>query len=80
MTQESLAKVAGLTASAVCRYERGDAAPSYPSLEKLANGLSISVVAMLLPPPQDDSGETAESIARELIREELRRTKNVEAG
>lgn len=47
LSQEELAKKAGLTASAICQYETGKRVPDLRSFLKLCNGLGVRIEKFL---------------------------------
>lgn len=52
--QKDLAELLGVTASAICRYERGQAEISARNLLKIANFLQIPIEKFFLPLPDVD--------------------------
>lgn len=51
-SQTELARAAGMTQSAVARFERGGTVPTLPVLERLAQALDVDLVVQMNPRPQ----------------------------
>lgn len=48
MTQETLAKKAGISVSYVSMLERGERCPFLPTLESIARALSVPAISLLI--------------------------------
>jgi transcriptional regulator with XRE-family HTH domain len=58
MSQESFANHAGIARSYMSRIERGRAEPRFEALEKLANGLGVTLPTLFEPPTTEASAPT----------------------
>lgn len=53
MTQRDLAESTGLTAAAICAYEKGERYPNFPAAVKVADALGLSLDEMVKGEPVD---------------------------
>jgi transcriptional regulator with XRE-family HTH domain len=60
LTQEQLAEALGVSVEAVSNFERGVHAPSFESLEKLAEVLQVSVYQLFLFPQEGAQSQPGE--------------------
>ncbi len=52
LTQEQLAELVGLSANFISLIENGDAAPSFATIEKLAQALNVEPTDFFQPPSE----------------------------